>query len=201
MKVIGVTGGVGAGKSLILNFIKDNYNAQIILADELSKELCKKGMPCFKPLIELLGNEVVGSDGEIDRGVMASKIFQNEELLSKVNGIIHPAVRISILSKIDELKRSGKIDFLIIEAALLIECGYREIVDELWYIYTDESVRKKRLKESRGYSDEKIESIIKSQLSEEEFRRNSDFEIDNSGDREKSFEKIRERLGELHERK
>ncbi|MBQ9863185.1 MAG: dephospho-CoA kinase, partial [Lachnospiraceae bacterium] len=83
-----------------------------------------------------------------------------------------------------------------IEAALLIECGYKEIVDEMWYIYTNIDVRRKRLKESRGYSDAKIDSILKSQLSEEEYRKNSDFEIDNSGLCEDSFEQIRERLGE-----
>ncbi len=69
-------------------------------------------------------------------------------------------------------------------------------MDELWYIYTNEAVRRERLKASRGYSDEKIDDIMASQLSEEEFRLNSDFEIDNSGDCEVSYRQIRERLGE-----
>ena len=200
MKVIGITGGVGSGKSLILNYIKDHYNCEIIMADDLAKDLCKKGELCYKPLVKLLGKDVLGTDEEIDRSVMAQKIFSDESLRTGVNnGIIHPGVKKFILERIAYLRAKEKIDFLFIEAALLIEDGYKDIVDELWYIYTDKAVRRERLKESRGYSDEKIDSIMASQLSEEEFRLNSDFEIDNSGDSEVSFSKIRERLGEPHD--
>ena len=199
MKVIGITGGVGSGKSLILNYIKDHYNCEIIMADDLAKDLCKKGELCYKPLVKLLGKDVLGTDEEIDRSVMAQKIFSDDSLRTGVNNIIHPGVKKFILKRIAYLRRNKTKDFLFIEAALLIEDGYKDIVDELWYIYTDKAVRRERLKESRGYSDEKIDSIMASQLSEEEFRLNSDFEIDNSGDSEVSFSKIRERLGEPHD--
>ena len=196
MKVIGITGGVGSGKSLILKYIKEHYNCEIIMADDLAKDLCKKGELCYKPLVKLLGKDVLGADGEIDKSVMAQKIFSDDNLRTGVNNIIHPGVKKFILKRIAYLRRKKTGDFLFIEAALLIEDGYKDIVDELWYIYTDEAVRRNRLKESRGYSDEKIDNIMASQLSEEEFRLNSDFEIDNSGDSEVSFSKIRERLGE-----
>lgn len=199
MKVIGITGGVGSGKSLILNYIKDHYNCEIIMADDLAKDLCKKGELCYKPLVKLLGKDVLGKDEEIDRSVMAQKIFSDDSLRTGVNNIIHPGVKKFILKRIAYLRRKKTRDFLFIEAALLIEDGYKDIVDELWYIYTDEVVRRERLKKSRGYSDEKIDSIMASQLSEDEFRLNSDFEIDNSGDSEVSFSKIRERLGEPHD--
>ncbi|MBP5659837.1 MAG: dephospho-CoA kinase, partial [Lachnospiraceae bacterium] len=182
MKVIGITGGVGSGKSLILNYIKDHYNCEIIMADDLAKDLCKKGELCYKPLVKLLGKDVLGTDEEIDRSVMAQKIFSDDSLRTGVNNIIHPGVKKFILKRIAYLRRKKTKDFLFIEAALLIEDGYKDIVDELWYIYTDKAVRRERLKKSRGYSDEKIDSIMASQLSEEEFRLNSDFEIDNSGD-------------------
>ncbi len=196
MKVIGITGGVGSGKSLILNYIKGHYNCEIIMADDLAKDLCKKGELCYKPLVKLLGKDVLGTDEEIDRSVMAQKIFSDDSLRTGVNNIIHPGVKKFILKRIAYLRRKKTRDFLFIEAALLIEDGYKDIVDELWYIYTDKAVRRERLKKSRGYSDEKIDSIMASQLSEEEFRLNSDFEIDNSGDSEVSFSKIRERLGD-----
>lgn len=199
MKVIGITGGVGSGKSLILNYIKDHYNCEIIMADDLAKDLCKKGELCYKPLVKLLGKDVLGTDEEIDRSVMAQKIFSDDSLRTGVNNIIHPGVKKFILKRIAYLRRKKTRDFLFIEAALLIEDGYKDIVDELWYIYTDKAVRRERLKKSRGYSDEKIDSIMASQLSEDEFRLNSDFEIDNSGDSEVSFSKIRERLGEPHD--
>ena len=196
MKVIGITGGVGSGKTKILTFLKENYKCEIIVSDELAKDLCKKGEPCFKPLVDLLGKDVLSKDGEIDKTIMAQKIFNEKSLLEKVNGIIHPAVRVFIEEEIETLKKENTLDYLFIEAALLIECGYKEIVDEMWYIYTNIDVRRKRLKESRGYSDAKIDSILKSQLSEDEYRKNCDFEIDNSGLCEDSFEQIRERLGE-----
>lgn len=196
MKVIGITGGVGSGKSLILNYIKEHYNCEIIMADDLAKDLCKKGDLCYKPLVKLLGADVLDKDGQINKSVMAQKIFSDDSLRTGVNNIIHPGVKKFILKRIAYLRRKKTKDFLFIEAALLIEDGYKDIVDELWYIYTDEAVRRNRLKESRGYSDDKIDSIMASQLSEEEFRLNSDFEIDNSGDSEVSFSKIRERLGD-----
>ena len=81
-------------------------------------------------------------------------------------------------------------DFLFIEAALLIECGYDKIVDELWYIYADKEVRRQRLKESRGYSDEKIDNIFKNQLSEDKFRSHCKVVIDNSGTLEDTCKQI-----------
>lgn len=195
MKVIGVTGGVGAGKSLILNFIKENYNSEIILADDLAKSLCLKGERCYKPLVKLLGKTVLDSAKEIDRKKMATMIFESDELRKKVNEIIHPSVKAYIKERIAYLRETEEVDFLVIEAALLIEDGYKAIVDELWYIHADREIRRQRLKESRGYSDEKIESIMSSQLSDEEFMSNSDVCIDNSNSPSDSFAKIIERLG------
>lgn len=196
MKVIGVTGGVGAGKSSILNFIKDNYDCEVMLADDLAKDLCLKGQVCYEPLVKLLGQECIGEDGEIDKRVMAEIIFKNPDYRELVNGIIHPAVLNFILEYIEELRRENRVSFFFLEAALLIECGYKQYLDELWYIYASEDVRRIRLRESRGYSDEKIDNIFKSQLSETEFRKNADFVIDNSGSVDDSFQMIRERMRE-----
>ncbi len=194
MRVIGITGGVGAGKTNILSYIGEHYNCEIILTDDLAKSLCKKGEVCYKPLITLLSENVLDDDLQIDRKKMAGLIFNDESLRKKVNEIIHPAVKKHITDRIACLRESNERDFLFIEAALLIEDGYGQIVDEMWYIYADMSVRANRLKSSRGYSDEKIEAILKSQLSDELFRQNSDFCIDNSGNAEDSFRQVRERL-------
>lgn len=164
------------------------------MADNLAKDLCKRGQVCFEPLLKLLGENAVGADGEIDKAFMAKAIFESETVRQKVNGIIHPSVKQYILELISKMKKENKYDYFFLEAALLIEDGYKEIVDELWYIYTDEQTRRERLKISRGYSDSKIDSILESQLSDSEFRSNSDFVIDNSGTEEASFIQIRERL-------
>ena len=125
---------------------------------------------------------------------MAEKIFRDENLLEQVNAIVHPAVQEFLLEKIREAGQEGRTELFFIEAALLIECGYGDIVDEMWYIYAEEGMRRQRLWESRGYSPEKIEQIMGSQLTEEAFRAGSDFVIDNSGAPEESFRQIRRRL-------
>lgn len=194
MKVIGITGGVGAGKSTILSILRNNTKCEIVMADDLAKSLCLPGERCYMPLIEVLGHDVLLDSGEIDKAMMASKIFNDETLLLKVNSIIHPAVKEYIKEQIELFRKKDEIDYYFIEAALLIEDGYKEIVDEMWYIYTSESIRRERLKASRGYSDGKIDSILNSQLSDEEFRENSDFVIDNSYSEQESLSQIIERI-------
>ena len=182
MKFIGITGGVGAGKSSILSYIRDHYPCEIYLADEVAHEVKKPGTACFQELIQILGEDVLDETGDIDKKRMAEKIFADEQLLERINGIVHPAVKDYLLEKLEAAKCSGKVKLFFVEAALLIECGYGELVDEMWYVHARKSVRRKRLKESRGYSDEKIDQIMKAQLSEEEFRKASDFVIDNGGE-------------------
>lgn len=198
MKTIGITGGVGCGKSKILEYISKNFNCRIILADDVGNKLKEPGEVCYFKLIELLGEDIIdleSSDKAIDKKKMSAAIFNDEELLLKVNDIIHPAVTEYILNQKEIEKEKGLIDYFFIEAALLIECGYRNYVDELWYIYADERTRVERLISSRGYSESKIASIMASQLSEEEFRENCDYVIDNSGSLEETYKQVNERIG------
>lgn len=197
MKVIGITGGVGAGKSEILAYLKDRTNCRIIIADQVAHELEEQGGACYDRIVSLLGSGIVAKDGRIDRAKMAARIFADNKLLQQINGIIHPAVKEYILSAIDEERQKGKLDYLFIEAALLIEDGYGKIVDEMWYIYADGPSRRDRLKASRGYSDEKIDSIMREQLAEEEFHRYCSAVIDNSKSLESAYRQIDEKLGEV----
>lgn len=194
MRFIGITGGIGAGKSEILDYIRKHYKCEIYLADEVAHQVKLPGTDCFDSLVKLLGQEIVGADGEIDKAVMAKKIFSDSRLLEQVNDIIHPAVKEFLLKKLAAAKQNAQVELFFVEAALLIEGGYKEIVDELWYIYADRKVRTRRLKEGRGYSDERIEHVMDKQLSEEEFRRNCDFIIDNSGSLADSCRQIDEKL-------
>ena len=182
MLVVGITGGVGAGKSSVLQFLQEHCNAQLTLADDVGNKVKEPGQKCYLKIIDLLGEDILMEDKSINRLKMAEKIFANTELLEKVNEIIHPAVEEYILQDIEKQRKLGEIDVYFLEAALLIEAGYVPYLDELWYIYSEESVRIKRLKESRFYSDEKIAQIMSKQLSDEEFRRYATFVIDNSHD-------------------
>lgn len=196
MKVIGITGGVGSGKSALLDYIGRKYKCRIILADEAAHKVKEPGQPCYKKLVSLLSAEILNEDGTIHKGKMAGKIFESKELLAKVNQIIHPAVKEMILAEIAKAKKEGTVNFFFLEAALLIECGYLNLVDEMWYIYAGEGIRRKRLGESRNYSDEKIDAIMKAQLSEEAFRQHCAVIIDNSGDLEEAYLQIDRKLGE-----
>ncbi len=196
MKIIGFTGGIGSGKTQVLSYIEENYDCLVILADEVAHKVKEPGQECYAALVELLGEGILAADGRIDRTVMAEKIFSGDKLLEKVNGLIHPAVKQYILAAIAQARRDGKPDFLFIEAALLIEGGYKDIVDELWYIYAPEQVRRDRLKASRAYSEEKITGIFGKQLSEEEFRRHCRVVIDNGGSLEDTYRQIDRKLEE-----
>ena len=197
MKVIGITGGVGAGKTRVLEYIRSSCNCRVIYADEIGNKVKEPGEVCYRDLVSLLGEQILDHNGRIDKARMAGLIFQNRELLLRVNEIIHPAVTNDILKEIEKEKRENKYDFLFIEAALLIECGYHKYVDEMWYIFSSREVRMERLMSSRGYSKEKTEEIMKGQLSEEEFRKNCDVVIENGRDFELTKKQIDEKLGEI----
>ncbi len=196
MRVIGFTGGVGSGKTRVLSYIGEKYRCRIILADEVAHKVKEPGQACYHALLGLMGEGILAPDGRIDRAAMAERIFSDRVLLEKVNGLIHPAVKDYILSAIAEGRREGTLDFLFIEAALLIEDGYESIVDELWYIYAPEPVRRERLKASRAYSEEKITGILEKQLSEEEYRRHCRVVIDNGGSLADTYRQIDGKLEE-----
>ena len=196
MHVIGITGGVGAGKTKILTYLSEHYSCRIILADEVANQLKEPGQKCYEEIVTLLGTQILKPDGTIDRLKMAERIFSDRELLQHVNEIIHPAVKEYIFQAIEEERHRDKIDFLFLEAALLIEEGYESIVDELWYIYADEAVRAERLKANRQYSDEKIQKILRSQLSDAEYRAHCSTVIDNGVALEETYRQIEKKMGE-----
>ena len=158
--VLGVTGGVGSGKSLALEYLSKKFDCILLKADDYGNEVKLKGNECYKPIVELLGKEILDDDGEIIKSRMSDKIFGNDELIEKVNAIIHPAVRNRIEAEISKGKDK---DIFVIEAALLVEADYFDVLNELWEIKTDKEIRIRRLIESRGYSLEKCENIIASQ--------------------------------------
>ncbi len=198
MRTIGLTGGVGAGKSLIINYLKDKYGAKVILADEVAHKLEEPGQPCYNRLVEVFGSGILDSQGYIDKKAFAKLIFSDNKNLEKVNGIIHPAVKAYILDEIEASKTAG-VKLFFLEAALLIEEGYGDILDDIWYIYASEETRRERLKSSRGYDDLKIDSIFAGQLSDKQFREACKIIIDNEQDFSFTSKYIDGVIGEIHE--
>lgn len=196
MKIIGITGGVGAGKTEILKYIEENFNSRIVRADEVAHLLEQPGQECYEQLIDLLGNQLLNVDKTINKGKMAEIIFQNSHILAQVNKIIHPAVKQYILQQIEIEKKINRIDFFFIEAALLIEEHYDVIVDEMWYIYAEQKVREERLARTRNYSAQKIADIMRGQLGEAEFRKHCSVVISNNNDLADTYNQINYIMGE-----
>ncbi len=184
MRIIGITGGVGSGKSRVLSYLEDTYGAVVCQADHVAWELQNPGTDCYREIVKCFGKGILYSDlsnAAIDRAKLGQIVFSDKKQLAKLNAIMHPAVKSEIKKRIHQEAEQGT-KLFVLEAALLIEEDYGEICDELWYIYTSETIRRRRLKESREYSDAKIDDIIASQLSEEVFRKECDRVIDNSGE-------------------
>ena len=195
MKVIGITGGVGAGKSAILGYLKEEYGAVVIEADKVGHLLMEPGKACYDSIVEKFGKNILNEDQTINRGKLGGIVFADSKLLDVLNKIIHPGVKSYIISEIEKEKSAAKTRYFVVEAALLLEDHYDAICDELWYIHTDEAVREKRLKETRGYDDEMIAGIMANQKSPEEFRSACQVVIDNSGNLADTYRQIEKQLG------
>lgn len=194
LKFIGITGGVGAGKTELLRYIQAHYRCEVYLADRVAEGLQQPGQPCFQALVALLGPQILTREGALDRGKLSERIFRDPGLLAQVNSIVHPAVKEYLLRAFDQVRAQGEKELFFVEAALLIEGGYRQIADELWYVYAREEIRRERLRRLRGYGEEKIERIMGNQLSDKAFRESCDFVIDNSGSLEESCRQIDKKL-------
>ena len=189
MRKIGITGGVGSGKSKVLEYLGDITGAVVYQADLIARQLQMPGQKCYEAIVEHFGSGILSEDQTIDRKRMAELVFQEKEELQVLNHLVHPAVNQRIEELIQEEEQKGAAIF-VLEAALLTEPFYRQILDEIWYVYAEESVRRERLHASRNYTDEKITSMINAQPSEERFRTFCDKVIDNTGDFEKTIKQI-----------
>jgi dephospho-CoA kinase len=181
MKIIGITGGVGCGKSTVLQLLKKHTNSYIIMADDVAKGLYKAGSGLVSEIAAEFGSGCVSADGSVDTKALARVIFADDKKREKLNGLVHPMVKREILETIERLREENHYEYVFVEAALLIEAGYDKFCNEVWYVTADEETRRQRLKADRGYSDEKIDSMLKTQLSEDEFKKKCSRVIDNSG--------------------
>lgn len=183
--VIGLTGGVGAGKSTVLSFLQEKHGFYVIQADLVARKLMEPGKEAYKAVYAYLGPVILQENGEINRKVMADIIFNDPLKREEVDRLTHPLVWEAVR------KEAAAHDDrpVVIEAAIPSK-DFRDICDEMWYLYTSREVRIRRLKESRGYSEEKAESIMANQATEEEFINFSDARIDNSGPKEETGQQI-----------
>ncbi|MGN0317293.1 MAG: dephospho-CoA kinase [Lachnospira sp.] len=193
-KIYGITGGVGVGKSTVINMIKENFDALVIMADDVAKELMLCGNEGFKKTVEIFGDSVILENGQLDRKKIAEIIFSQPEKRIELNKAIHPLVKKYIFKEIDIHKKADDYKYIFVEAALLLEDNYDEFLDEIWLVTAPLEIRRQRLKVSRGYSDEKIDNMVKSQMSEEELKKTCTVIIDNGGTQDETLQQLEKLL-------
>lgn len=193
MKIIGITGGIGAGKSTILSILKAEYHAYVLEADQVAHDIMEPGQRAYTRIVSTFTDAILDEDGRIHRGRLAEVVFQNPDRLKALNEIVHPEVKHFVLEAIQNCRKAGDIPIFVIEAALLIEDGYQEICDELWYVYVPEEIRVRRLMEARNYSREKCEAVMGSQSSDAFYRSHCTHVIENYH----SLENTKKQLEEL----
>lgn len=177
--IIGITGGIGTGKTTILNILSEKYGFCVFEADKIGHELMRKDMCVYREIVKEYGEDILDKTGEIDRKKMSDMVFSDKKKLKKLNEIVHPEVINEIKKRIEIKQNEGEENF-VIEAALLIESGCNELCDRVWYIYAEVPVRIERLNKGREMPRKKVLSIIENQLKNEEFADKSDAVINNS---------------------
>ncbi len=179
MKIIGLTGGIGAGKSTASSILKE-YGCIILDADAISREMTSEGSEVLDDIAGTFGPGYV-SNGVLDRKALGMLVFNDKNALTKLRSLITDKVADAIMSEIRTLKKEDKDGIVIIDAPLLFECGLHKITDENWLVSSNMDVRIKRVSARDGLSEQEILSRINSQMSEEEKKSLSQQVLDNSG--------------------
>lgn len=177
--VLGIAGGVGSGKSTVLNILQEEYDVCICMADELGHEAMCRGTTAYRQIIETFGAEICLETGEIDRRTLAEKVYCDETLLQKLNGIIHPFVKKEICRRIEACEKDK---VFVLETAILFESGCDEFCDSVWGVITQDDIRIRRLMASRGYTEEKAQSIMNNQYTNKELAEKCEVLLRNDGD-------------------
>lgn len=193
MKVIGITGGIGSGKTAVTKILQEEYGAYLANTDNIAKRLMEPGNATYEDVVYYFGEDILTEDQTIDSKKLSKIVFNDKSKLRVLNELTHPKVLDRVRQEILKKEEEGQ-KYFIIETALMIESGYDYICDEVWYVYAPESKRRELLKKSRNYSDEKIDLIFNSQSKDEEFRKRFSIVINNDGDLEQLKEQVKKTM-------
>jgi dephospho-CoA kinase len=188
MRVIGLTGGIAAGKSTVSEAL-DAAGAVVIDADKVGHEAYQPGTDTYRALVEAFGAEIVAADGQIDRRRLGGIVFADPAQRQRLQEIVWPRMKEMMRGRLAELKANGT-GVAVIEAAVLLEAGWQDLVDEVWVVQVPEEVAQARLMARNGFSAEEAQSRIRAQLSNEERARHAQVVIDNSGDIESARRQV-----------
>jgi len=201
MLIVGLTGGIASGKSLVTRILRD-LGAHIIDADKIVHDLLSPGEDACREVVGHFGGSIQLSDGSIDRRKLGDIIFNHPDERAWLNNCIHPRVFQAYQTKVHHLRERQPDAIVVMDAALLIETGYHKKMDKLIVVYAKQQDQLKRLMERDRFTLEQALARISSQMPLDEKRTHADYVIDNTGTRESSeqqtrevFEKLRQESG------
>lgn len=176
---IGVTGGIGSGKSTVARILQ-KHGADVIFADNIAKEITEPGMPAYREILEYFGTDIIGEDNKINRKKLAGIVFSDNTKLQRLNEITHSTVAEVIIKLVDEYRNSGK-KLVVVEAIVPIEHGFLDVVDTVWVVLASESARIERVMKRSQLTYDEARKRIKSQMSDEMYISIADQIIYNDG--------------------
>lgn len=183
MKIIGVTGGIGSGKSTVSSALRD-LGAAVVDADVLARNVTASGGKAFEELVGYFGKDIVNAKGDLDREKLASIAFNDKVKLHALNCITHKHIVEKIRDTVEILKNSGKWDMVVIDAPIPVEKGFLDLADEVWVVAADRETRIKRVMDRSGYSYNDAADRISAQLRDEEYIKMADEVLYNNGSME-----------------
>jgi dephospho-CoA kinase len=198
MRVIGLTGGIGSGKSTISKRLED-LGAVILDVDKVAHGTYRRGKPAFDALVERFGQDIVGGDGEIDRRKLGAAVFGNPDQMRKLTEVVWPATYRATRDAVAEEREKGT-QVVVIEAAVLIEANWMDTSDEIWVVTTEPHNAIERVMARNNLTREQAQERLASQLSNEERLAYADVHIANDGTLEDLFARVDEAWADLQQR-
>jgi dephospho-CoA kinase len=196
MLIVGLTGGVASGKSVVSQVWKEE-GAHLIDADRIAREVVQPRTPAWKALVKAFGKEILQEDGSIHRKKLATRVFSNPVERDLLNRILHPRIKREIDRRIEGIGQKGPKAIVVIDAALLVETGYYRDVDKVVVVTSTKKQQIERLRRREQMAQEMARGIIDSQISGEERIKVADIIIRNEGSRKKTERKAKEVFEEL----
>lgn len=180
LKIIGVTGGIGSGKSTVSRTLRD-LGAAVVDADVLAKSVTASGGKAFEELVSYFGRDILDSNGELDRQKLADAAFSDKNRLDTLNAITHKYITQKIYDTVDLLKNTGKWDVIVLDVPIPVEKGFLDLADEVWVVTADRETRIRRVMERSGYTYDEVVKRIDAQLKDEEYIKLADEVLHNDG--------------------
>lgn len=193
MEIIGLTGGIGTGKSTVSNFLREN-NFAIVDADLISREVVEPGKPLLKELEEAFGSEIINEDGSLNRKGLAAIVFNDVEQRKLMDSIMHKEILAEMRRCMESYQQQGTHQGIIIDAPLLFEIGLEKWCNQVWLVTADMDIRIQRVCARDNAVPAEVEARIRNQMSDDEKRKLSDEILDNSGTLENLHKQITDLL-------